>query len=123
MAIIHSILDKIEPWIESPSLNYFIMEPHDYPCFLQFAKLGDDYLLDIPSGNFFEDEMVKKLHFLIDSKYRKSVAEDKDSKERIMSYQVRFTSIEVNKMCYVAREIFEEILLVDEDSDLGIAMR
>ena len=125
MSLINTILSKIETYHEDRHLNFFIMEPEDYPCFIQFAKLGEDYLLDLPASNFFEDEMVEDLFTLLEKKYRKEIKalKDEPKAQRVTSYQIRFTVQEMNKMCYITKDIFTTILLVDEDSKLEISMR
>jgi hypothetical protein len=98
------------------------MEPLGLPCFLQFAKIGEEYLHDIPSSNFFKEDMESQLKDLLKMKYNK-IATILNENERITSYQVRFSKAESNKMCYIVRDIFNSILLVDNDSDLTIVMR
>ena len=55
MTIIQSILAQINDFIDDDNLTYFIMEPQGYPYFLQFAKIGENYILDIPAGNFLKN--------------------------------------------------------------------
>lgn len=98
------------------------MEPHGLPCFLQFAKIADEIILDIPSSNFFSDGMDAQLKDLLKMKYNKT-AQSLSEEDRITSYQVRFSRPESNKMCYIVRDIFNSILLVNEDSNLTIVMR
>ncbi|MCJ8346839.1 hypothetical protein MJH12_14955 [bacterium] len=116
------ILEKIDIYLSDESYSFFIMEPHDLPCFLQFAKIGDELILDIPSSNFFGSEMESQLNELLKMKYNKTAIALSEN-DRITSYQVRFSKTESNKMCYIVRDIFHNILLVDEDSELTIVMR
>ena len=124
MNIVQSILSQINEFIDNDHLIYFIMEPNGYPYFLQFAKVGDNYILDIPASNFFEDSMFPRMQDLLMNKFRKEIQKINDEKKnRLATYQVRFSSKEINKMCYVAREIFEDCLGVNEAADLAISMR
>ena len=124
MSIIQTILSKIDEFAENENYNYFIVEPTGYPCFLQFAKVGENFLLDMPSSNFFEEEMTRELHHLMENKFRKKIKIIKeDEGDRVMSFQVRFSANEVNKMCYVTKDVFTTILMIEEDSEVGIVMR
>lgn len=124
MNIVQNILSRINEFIDNDHLVYFIMEPSGYPYFLQFAKVGDNYILDIPASNFFEDTMYPRMQDLLMNKFRKEIQTVDDvKKNRLATYQVRFSSKEINKMCYVAREIFEDCLGVAESANLAISMR
>ncbi|MCO4781248.1 MAG: hypothetical protein KC646_02915 [Candidatus Cloacimonetes bacterium] len=116
------ILEKIDTYLSDDSLSFFIMEPVGLPCFLQFAKIGDEVILDIPSSNFFSDGMDLQLTELLKMKYNKAATTQKEE-DRVTSYQVRFSKPESNKMCYIVKDIFHSILLVNEDSNLTIVMR
>lgn len=98
------------------------MEPKGLPCFLQFAKIGDEIILDIPSSNFFSEGMDAQLNELLKMKYNKTATKMSDE-ERTTSYQVRFSKPESNKMCYIAKDIFHSILQVEDNSNLTIVMR
>ncbi|PCJ17910.1 MAG: hypothetical protein COB02_12650 [Candidatus Cloacimonadota bacterium] len=116
------ILEKIDSYISDEASSFFIMEPEGLPCFLQFAKVGEVLLLDIPSSNFFYDEMESQLNELLKIKYNKNAISVNEN-NRIVSYQVRFSKAESNKMCYIAKDIFQTIFMVEEDSDMSIVMR
>ncbi|MEE2925065.1 MAG: hypothetical protein VX619_09835 [bacterium] len=124
MTIIQSILAQINDFIDDDNLTYFIMEPQGYPYFLQFAKIGENYILDIPAGNFFEEHMQKTMQELLKNKFRKEVLSVKnDQSERLATYQVRFSDNEINKMCYVANELFQQSLKVSDNAEVNISMR
>ncbi len=124
MTIIQSILAQINDFIDDDNLTYFIMEPQGYPYFLQFAKIGENYILDIPAGNFFEEDMQKTMQELLKNKFRKEVLSVKnDQSERLATYQVRFSDNEINKMCYVANELFQQSLKVNDNAEVNISMR
>jgi|SaaInl4_135m_RNA_FD_contig_61_853968_length_1150_multi_4_in_0_out_0_2 hypothetical protein len=124
MSIIGSILDNIDQYVLSEEASFFIMEPRDYPCFLQFAKVGENFLLDIPTSNFFDSQMLVDLKKALKERYRKELIANQDHDEApILSYQVRFAPFEVNKMCYIAREVLVSIFLLEEDYELVISTR
>ena len=124
MTIIQSILAQINDFIDDDNLTYFIMEPQGYPYFLQFAKIGENYILDIPAGNFFEEDMQKTMEELLKNEFRKEVLSVKnDQSERLATYQVRFSDNEINKMCYVANELFQQSLKVSDNAEVNISMR
>jgi hypothetical protein len=125
--MIHSILEEVDVYTQEERFSFFIMEPEDYPCFLQIAKLGESYILDIPTSILIDDEMSNELKDLLSTRFRKEIQTNEEpsheGKDRIVSYQVRFKACEVNKMCYVAREILEQVLLIDSSKPLRISMR
>lgn len=124
MNLIQNILSQINDFIDNDKLNYFIMEPKGYPSFLQFAKVGDNFILDIPATNFFDISMQKKTLELLMTKFKKEIKPVNDKKSaRLATYQVRFSANEINKMCYVAKEVFEECLGVKETAELSISTR
>ena len=43
--------------------------------------------------------------------------------ERLATYQVRFAENEINKMCYVANELFQKSLKVNDSAEIIISMR
>ena len=110
-----------------PPFSFFIIEPEDYPCFLQIAKVGESYLLDIPTPILLDEVMSNDLKNILLKRYRKEVQTNEESsrhsEEHLVSYQVRFKACEVNKMCYVAREILQELLMLDPEQPLRISMR
>jgi hypothetical protein len=120
--VIETILDRIQAYQQDENKSFFIMEPADLPCFIQIAKIGEDFLLDIPTSNFYEDGMEKELKDLLRLKFRKKLEPQRENR-RIVSYQCRFTGPEVNKMCYVARDIFLSVFKIDDSVDLSITMR
>lgn len=124
MTLIQTILAQINEFIDDDNLTYFIMEPQGYPYFLQFAKIGENYILDIPAGNFFEEYMQQSMQELLQNKFRKEVITvTNEQNERLATYQVRFSENEINKMCYVANELFQESLRVSDCAEIVISMR
>jgi len=124
MSLIGSILEKIDHYVTEDSASFFIMEPRDYPCFLQFAKIGENFLLDIPTSNFFDTQMLSDLKEIMKNRYRKDIVANQEEDEApVTSYQIRFAPFEVNKMCYIAREIFISIFQLEEENDLVISVR
>lgn len=124
MNLIASILEKIDAYLCDELSSFFIMEPHDYPFFLQFAKVGENFLLDIPTSNFFDANMLSELRDIMKSRYRKEIiANQDDESSPVTSYQIRFKATEVNKMCYIAKEIFTTIFQMEESNELNITIR
>lgn len=124
MTIIQNILAQINDFVDNDKLTYFIMEPQGYPYFLQFAKIGENYILDIPAGNFFEEHMQQTMQELLQNKFRKEIISiNSEQNERLATYQVRFSDNEINKMCYVANELFQQSLKVSDNAELIISMR
>ena len=61
---------------------------------------------------------------LLKNKFRKEVLSVKnDQNERLATYQVRFSDNEINKMCYVANELFQQSLKVSDNAEINISMR
>ena len=124
MTTIQSILAQINDFVDDDNLTYFIMEPQGYPYFLQFAKIGENYILDIPAGNFFEEHMQQSMQELVQNKFRKEIVKiNNQQNERLATYQVRFAENEINKMCYVANELFQKSLKVNDSAEIIISMR
>tara|TARA_Y100000589_G_C27020885_1_gene574865 strand:+ start:108 stop:482 length:375 start_codon:yes stop_codon:yes gene_type:complete len=124
MTIIQSILAQINDFVDDDNLTYFIMEPQGYPYFLQFAKIGENYILDVPAGNFFEEHMQQSMQELVQNKFRKEIVKiNNQQNERLATYQVRFAENEINKMCYVANELFQKSLKVNDSAEIIISMR
>mgnify|MGYP001329381091 FL=1 len=124
MTIIQSILAQINDFVDDDNLTYFIMEPQGYPYFLQFAKIGENYILDVPAGNFFEEHMQQSMQELLQNKFRKEIVKiNNQQNERLATYQVRFAENEINKMCYVANELFQKSLKVNDSAEIIISMR
>ena len=124
MTIIQSILAQINDFVDDDNLTYFIMEPQGYPYFLQFAKIGENYILDVPAGNFFEEHMQQSMQELLQNKFRKEIVKINDEQnERLATYQVRFAENEINKMCYVANELFQKSLKVNDNAEIIVSMR
>ena len=124
MTIIQNILAQINDFVDDDNLTYFIMEPQGYPYFLQFAKIGENYILDIPVGNFFEEHMHDTMQELLQNKFRKEVTSVENEKnKRVATYQVRFSDNEINKMCYVANELFQKALKVNDTAEVIISVR
>ncbi len=124
MTLIQSMLSQINDFVDDDNLTYFIMEPQGYPYFLQFAKIGQNYILDIPAGNFFEEHMQLSMQEVLQNKFRKEIVTiNNENNERLATYQVRFAENEINKMCYVANELFQKSLKVNDDAEIMISMR
>ena len=124
MTIIQSILAQINDFVDDDNLTYFIMEPQGYPYFLQFAKIGENYILDVPAGNFFEEHMQQSMQELLQNKFRKEIVKiNNQQNERLATYQVRFAENEINKMCYVANELFQKSLKVNDNAEIIVSMR
>ena len=124
MTIIQSILAQINDFVDDDNLTYFIMEPQGYPYFLQFAKIGENYILDVPAGNFFEEHMQQSMQELLQNKFRKEIVKiNNQQNERLATYQVRFAENEINKMCYVANELFQKSLKVNDSAEIIVSMR
>tara|TARA_Y100000589_G_scaffold145046_1_gene138678 strand:- start:224 stop:580 length:357 start_codon:yes stop_codon:yes gene_type:complete len=118
------MLSQINDFVDDDNLTYFIMEPQGYPYFLQFAKIGQNYILDIPAGNFFEEHMQLSMQEVLQNKFRKEIVTiNNENNERLATYQVRFAENEINKMCYVANELFQKSLKVNDDAEIMISMR
>lgn len=124
MSLITSILEKIDLYVDDDMSSFFIMEPQDYPFFLQFAKVGENFLLDIPTSNFFDSSMLLELREIMKSRYRKEIVANQENEDTpVTSYQIRFKAAEVNKMCYIAKEIFISIFQMEESNELNITIR
>lgn len=120
--MIEIFLEKINEYALNPNLSFFVMEPEGVSHFLQIAKVGEDFLLDIPASQFYDEELVLELEKMVSGKYRKTITLNKEN-SRLISYQCLFKSYEISKICYVARDIFVDIFIVDSEDKMNIIMR
>lgn len=120
--MIETFLEKINDYARNSNLSFFVMEPVGVPHFLQIAKIGEDFLLDIPASQFYDEELVNKLKEMISEKYRKSITLNEEN-GRLISYQCLFKNYEISKICYVARDIFVDIFILDPQDEMTVIMR
>ncbi len=120
--MIETILDRMNEYAENSKFNFFIMEPLELPLFLQVAKIGEEFILDVPAANFYDPALIRELFLLMETKYRKKIQPNEEN-EKVVSYQIRFSNREINKMCYICQDILMSLFKVDKEHKLSISMR